>query len=90
MVWFHLLFKYLHLKIIKIIPFKHTSIIDFKKIKVYGKILRRLNNNSNLIKEKAIYMNNLFTDKKGEPVNFLILYKIEKKMTQQKECMMIN
>ena len=45
-----------------------------------------------IIKEKVNYMNNFSLDKakKVDPVNFLTLYKIERKMIQQKEFMMIG
>lgn len=52
-------------------------------------MLKKLNSN-NLIKEKATYMKNLLLDKvkKVEIVSSRILFKIGKKMTQQKESMM--
>ena len=45
-----------------------------------------------IIKEKVNYMNNFSLNKakKVDPVNFLTLYKIKRKMIQQKEFMMIG
>ena len=65
-----------------------------KVCEIHGKVLKKLRHSLIIliIKEKVNYMNNFSLDKakKVDPVNFLTLYKIERKMIQQKEFMMIG